>query len=470
MRIVTLLIGVFLLPGYLIGQSQGDVMKERYNDALWYLRGVSKPYYPEKGLGIMHDLAEDSYPKAMNALGIMYSKGMGTKIDYQTSLQWFIKASEAGYLKAYHNIGLMYKYGYGVKSSFSNAMNSFLQGAELGDPDCMYSAGYMYYKGLGCKQDYKKALEFFFRAAELSNSGATYMIGLCYRNGYGVEQNEEKAIEWLKLSSASGNLRANIELSAECPENSISKGKIVYSRAYDVNIPQAFVKVAHDPVNQFHSGTYEGYIITYDWSGTNVINISPLILELQRNDYHVTGQWIEADTLRVGINAHLSDTTLAFIDVEYQRGDHYSVTPFDWEFTDASVNINYSDSMVYLTGNLQMFSPLTMEPERPRYISLISVLEKNHPEKYSGIEPINSLVVFPNPFSEQLNLSFELLDDAEIFIKVQTVTGNLVYEAKCGKLLTGTNVVPLPVSLTQGLYIVTVSRNNFSKSATVVKR
>ena len=86
--------------------------------------------------------------------------------------------------------------------------------------------------------------------------------------------------------------------------------------------------------------------------------------------YHVTGQWIETYS-----EVEYKCTPIRYywhIDVNTSMVI-FSIT-FDWEFTDASVNINYSDSIVYQPATYKC-SPYHGARE-PRYISLISVLEK----------------------------------------------------------------------------------------------
>jgi hypothetical protein len=223
-------------------------------------------------------------------------------------------------------------------------------------------------------------------------------------------------------------------------------------------------------MRDYLSGRFEGYAVTYDWSGVYIIDISPLTLTLSSDDDLITGKWIEADTITADIRAVLTDTTLVFVDSDYARPNHYSPEPFPAKFRTADINLSSDGSSVYLTGNLHLFSEITMEPLQPVYISLKSAGESavDHPlhvEEGSGVK----MFAFPNPFTGMLNLSIELDGEADVHVDILTASGILVIEADCGRLRRGRNVVSLPAPSAPGLYVVRVRYGNREATFTVVK-
>lgn len=179
--------------------------------------------YPEKSFQSFRKYAEAGNPEAMNALGLSYSKGIGTKVDDKLAAEWFLKAGEAGYSKAWNNLGLAYKNGIGVQQDFVQAYKFFNKAARAGSPVGYYSVGYMLFKGFGCTQDYYQAVEWFRKGSDSGELGSTYMLGICLRNGYGVSRNADSARALLQKAAAAGYVFAPEELATATPENTGEK-------------------------------------------------------------------------------------------------------------------------------------------------------------------------------------------------------------------------------------------------------
>lgn len=458
----SLLIGILLSFAHPAFPQQDDELAGRiYLNALQYASGAGKPYNPGKAMKIMNALAEEGNPKAMNALGIMYATGRGTGIDYRSAMTWFMNAAGAGYSRSYYNIGLMWKYGLGVERNYTESYLMLKKGADAGEPNCQYGLGYMHYKGLGCSQDYGVALNYFLQAAEKQNSAAAYMIGLCLRNGYGVRRDTAEARKWLLESAKSGNARADIELRSKVPENSFSMSRKISGKRYSVEIPDKFRTVDLNASGSQLSGQFEGYAVTFDWSGSYIIDISPLSLTLSGDGDHVTGKWKEADTIVSDISAVVTDSTLEFTDTYLVKPNHYSTDPLPSLLRRAKIRVSTDGSAFYLTGIVQFFSDLSLEPLQPVFISLESGTgEDAAGEKYvietGGVRVLS----FPNPFSGSLFLSIDLEEEADVHAGLFTDDGKLAVEADCGRLLPGRNIVTLPSPVAPGIYMARVRFGN----------
>ncbi len=469
-RRIVIMIALLCVPAAAHPQQGDDLTGRIYLNALQYANGSGKPYRPDKAMRIMSALAKEGDPKAMNALAIMYATGKGTEIDYRAAMTWFVKATEAGYVRSFYNLSLMWKYALGVDQNYEEAYHMLKKGADAGEPSCQYGIGYMHYKGLGCSQDYGVAMNWFLKAAEEGNSAAAYMIGLCLRNGYGVERDTAAAREWLLDSDRAGNARAALELGTGEPENSFNISGRISGKRYSITNPEKFRMVEHNVLKDHLRGRFEGHAITYDWSGVYIIDISPLTLNLSSDNSFITGEWIEADTIRADLRAVLTDTTLEFIDSDYAKPNHYSPEPFPARFRTADISLSSDGSSVYLTGNLHLYSEITMEPLQPVYISLKSAgesaVDPHLPvEEGSGVR----MFAFPNPFTGMLNLSIEIDGEADVHVDIFTISGILIMEADCGRLPKGKNVVSLPAPAAAGLYVVRVRYGNRETSFTVVK-
>ena len=227
---------LLLLGGMLCHAQEISGVKEALITARLQLVKGSKTYDPESAIVSYTQLASLGNAEAMNALGMIYFKGIGTEANETLAIEWIEKAAHGGYSRAWYNLALLNKVnepakamkyfeksalagylnaytdwgrmplkGEGVPQNYPLAISIFKQGAEKGSAYCQYDLGYLYYKGFGCTQDYNQAIQLFEKAVQKNNARAMYMLGLCYRNGYGVTIDLEKARYWLSRSAALGS-------------------------------------------------------------------------------------------------------------------------------------------------------------------------------------------------------------------------------------------------------------------------
>lgn len=462
---------ILTLFGVTAAAQQGADMNDRlYMNAIQYANGTLKPYNPDKAFSLMTSLADEGYLKAMNALGIMHARRMADGSGYRDAVIWFRRAADAGYLRSYYNLSLMWKYGMGVEQNYEESYRMLRKGADGGESLCEYGLGYMHYKGLGCKQDYGVAMNWFLKSAEKGNSAAEYMIGLCLRNGYGVKRDTAGAGEWLRESGRSGNARADIELRTKEPESRYTTAGLVSGKRYSIPVPQKGVKVDNNAIVELLRGRFEGHAVTFDWSGEHVVSIEPLDLDLDHKDGYISGTWTEADTLAADIRAKLADTTLTFIDSYLAKPDHYHPEPLPSEFRSAEISMSTDGTYFYLTGKLHQFSEITMEPLPPVYFSLRSAGGNQDDSLFQAYEAQGvKLLAFLNPFTQKLNLIIGLTTEADLHVDILSVSGALLIEADCGKLLPGNNIIPLPAPVIPGVYVIRVRYGDGEASFTFVR-
>jgi hypothetical protein len=428
----------------------------------------------------------------MNAVGMLYREGLGVDENKAEAAKWFEKAGKAGYATGWGNLAIMYHYGVGIPQDYAKAYQSYTNAANLGDAENCYCRGYMLYKGLGCVQNYDSAVALFRKAADAGSASGMYFLGLCYRNGYGIARDTILARHWMTMAAGRNVRDAADELAAGEPEYvEYPGGKPKAARYADTRLPKIYKKISHSVPNANVAGEYAGYIVKYDWSGKYVIDEAPLALTLVQNGKTITGQWIERDSISATIEAELSDSALVFTRTEYRRTDHYHRTvPRLWNFTRASLNVVQADTGVYMAGNMQFYSPETKEPDKPMYISLTRVSRKQA-NKYSNSEqkvnkqkstmadtsslhhPITSspdFAAYPNPFSNDLNVSFTLQSSCEVRLAVISLEGRVLQQLMAEKLDAGQHLNNFSLNVQAGIYIVKLYAGNNENSIIVVKQ
>ena len=461
-RLLTFVVCLLLSTSGFAFHPDDEIYKE-VSKAIELATGSKGRFNRGEALKIFRKHAASGNPRAMNGLGLMYLQGHQVQADSTEAIKWLTKAGEAGYVRAWQNLGLMYFYAHcGVTQDFEKAYQYFEKGVQAGGIGSLYDAGYMLYKGLGCQQDYQKAFFYFVKGAGKEHSPCMYMLGLCYRNGYGVETNAAEANYWLSEAEKRGYTFASDELEAETPENSL-EGKKIQTRSA-ISTPTEYAKVK--PLLQTYTelnGLYQGILVTYDWSGQHIISETPLQLSLKTEGNKVQGEW-KTETDTVWLNATIKDGILHFENTQVHSDDHYSPEePILYKFINANIHAVSSS----LTGNIRMYSPQTMEPQRPMYINLYktnaSDIDNNKEDKKQNIK------AYPNPFSDKLNLVFTLPEPAEVKLAIYDYSGRNVYLTDIGTLQNGEQRFSLTPNLAQGVYIIKIFAGKLTYQVIVVK-
>ena len=447
-----------------------------------------KQPYSKQDLQLNLKLAAKGSSRAMNAIGMQYKFGFGVEKNYLEAFKWFNKAAHSGYSKAWFNLGVMYKYGIGVQLDFSEAYKCFSNASSMNDPFGWYGQGYMLHKGLGVGQDYFEAYKLFRKGTAVGHSPSMYMAGICLRNGYGTEINIDSSRFWLAKAASLGYQFAKDELAAKEPENQPGATKLL------LKIKEASLLIGNkNPVNQYtiikHSlpatdieGDFEGFLLKYDWSGKQIIQVSPLALNLSYSAGRLSGLWKEKDdNISLPFKAFLTNKGLVFENMEYKKTDHYSpVEPIRFDFKSASLQLLKNDDTVYLNGNLQLYSPDRQEPEKPFQILL---KRTNNKSSYNGeiaflddngldLKTVSGVSVFPNPFTTICNIQFVLKRTSTVYTQLLSIDGKILYTQPTATLASGSYILPLQPSfnITPGTYLVRLILGKQAKTIKVVKQ
>ena len=396
----------------------------------------------------------------LSALPRLVRLGMSLDFRWLPSSCW-MAAGNHGFKEAFHNLGMLYKDSH--QQDFNKACSYFQQGVDFGSVMCCYDQGYMLYKGLGCIQDYTKAVELFERGANRDHAPSLYMLGLCYRNGYGVERDMERATFLLNRSAILNYSRAMEELNREMPENSFQEISTDINQ-FEVPASMPDILPLTADVDELQ-GKYQGVLVTYDWSGKNIVSERLLSVDLSVKGHHLSGIWVEGKD-SVLIKATVTDTgKLIFDKGVIKRHDRYvEDSLIEFRFEDADV----STEMGTITGCLRLYSTTLREPERPMYINLQKTLPNNVANEYHSESKIYA---YPNPFSSQLTISFELSGDVpSANVGIYTQAGINLHTYNLGVLSQGKNSFSLSPVLPDGIYMLRVTAGQQRFQTIIIKK
>ncbi len=504
---------LLLLLGSMLGYSQEspDAKKALLTARMQLIEG-SRYYNPTAALATYQQQAAGGNAEAMNALGLLYSKGIAVAVDEQEGINWLQKAAENGYAKAWYNLGLLYKEGVGVtqnqviaiacfekaaKGGYDRAWNTwggmvmkgistpqdytlaisiFQQGADKGDAACLYSLGYLHYKGFGFPQDYAQAIQLFELAAEKRSATAMYMLGLCYRNGYGVTIDTEKAKFWLNKSAALGFKDSEKELVEPEAENAnpnlvktVSKAIPEVITITEADVPETFRKVKQAPITANISGNYTGYLLRYDFSGQNIISSTPLDIDLNQDGKKLTGEWKEEAGDTAPFTAQIKENAIVFKDSKIKRTEHfYKGSLNTYEFKEAKLQLLQTDESLFLVGNLQLYNIRERENEKPMYL----ILEKKQAQitVTAASEVLSKVVVYPNPFSSSFDLSFDLTQTTNVTASVHSLSGQTLFTTQWNNLSQGAQNKQISLNAPSGCYLLRLSYGQQIKTTILIKK
>lgn len=449
-------VGLAVMPNAVMAQvTESDV-----TEAVDILKGKSISKTTEWAVKLLQSVDDKELrPTAQNALGIAYLNGLGVAQDSTMAIKCLEEAGRCGSANAYYNLGLLMKNAPHDRQDFAKALRYFETGAKSGALNCCYLAGYMYYKGLGCEQNYKRAVEYFKKDETGRSLSCQYMLGLCYRNGFGVEIDDKKADEYLQ-KAAKGNYQFAIE------ETLRENAEILPSTVLadnEVDKPESMPGV--EPFidkNTDLSGTYKGIIVTYDWSGSQIVKEENLSVTFSKagDSYH--GIWIQgSDTLAV--NASIgADGILRFANTRHFMSDRYfEDTKIESLFQDASLALVGPS----LTGGLRLYSLTEKEPQRPMYLSLSKPLgdsAKDDPNycymaayPVSGTDKIEIRFLLPRDVK---NASIYLTDQSGLYVKSYNTNA----------LNAGQQRFTISTKLKKGLYVVSMKADELHGQTTIL--
>lgn len=430
---------------------------------------------------------------SMFHVGQCYLFGSYVKQDFEQGYNWTDKSANAGYGRAWVELSFYHKYGTGRSVDFKKSFEILSKGAEIKDTQSIYLRGYMKYKGFGCTQDYAAAILDFIQSAELGNVGAMYTLGICYRNGYGTQIDIEKARFWLKKAFNANSRIAFDELQSIKPELDLTNPILIENKgkANELGLKAAWKT---DVYENFKSnvktgsltGNYEGYLLRYDWSKTQIIEATPITLNLNVTDTIIKGTWAEfGRTKKLEFDAVWKNNQMLFKKTLYSRKDHFhKARPLIYAFKSANIVQSEKGDMTYLRMNVAINIPSLREPYYPVTLVLkkaVMIVDSkvinnensslNIPEEVQMEQKDNlfSLNAFPNPFENEINVSYFLPEKSDITIKVTSIDGKMLYNNNFIAQPAGEQMLNIPLAVISGEYIISIATDKNTETIKILK-
>lgn len=150
-------------------------------------------------------VTDESYPAALDLMGILYYRGCGVTQSFTEAFVWHKKSADNGYSHACGQTGFMYRRGVGCEQNFEKAMEYYKKGIDLGQIELYNALGLLYELNI---KDFYKAAESYVKASAFS-AEACYRLGMLYQNGIdGKKSDYLEAGKWFREAAERGHTDA----------------------------------------------------------------------------------------------------------------------------------------------------------------------------------------------------------------------------------------------------------------------
>ncbi len=202
----------------------------------------------DKALEKLQALANEGFPDAQSALGLLYANGSGIGQDNQQAFEWCQKAAKTAEASPAHwaRLGFFYLEGIGVTQNDTLALQWLDKAAKRVEPLAFFLMGILYDRHehhVGILPDANLAAEYYekaktnlsglrayceeWKAASTKGSfpwraAHAFYVGVAYLKGLGVSQDDEQTISWWKQSAGLGYSDATAKLRVLLKQNNRS--------------------------------------------------------------------------------------------------------------------------------------------------------------------------------------------------------------------------------------------------------
>ena len=131
----------------------------------------------------------------LQALGLIYYKGLGTVVDKEKAFVLFYRAAAAGNAVAMEDLGAMFGNGEFVQRDDTKALEYFAKSVAAGNAAALGQVGAAFVWGRGSPVDYKMAANYFQQAADLGDGFSLKYLAIFYERGLLGPPDKEKAAQ-----------------------------------------------------------------------------------------------------------------------------------------------------------------------------------------------------------------------------------------------------------------------------------
>ncbi len=471
------LLWIALCVSISIAHAQETDCDFNFREALFYLKGDANFAKDSlKSVRLLKPCVEKGFDKAQVLMGRLW-QAKKTEEGNKKAFDLFKKAAQQSNALAMADLGVLYKYGRGCKLNFNKARKWFKKSAELGNNKAAYSLGYLYLKGFGSiEQDYRKAVKWFKQS---DYKMANYWLGVCYLKGYGVAKDIQKASELLGKSFISNNLSTNTNESAN-PTTITETSDLVTSESITES-NNTKEEIAQD----FLLGNWKGTLLKLDWSKKQIeakkeINIGFQLDSLTgtlKSILSIDKDVIKDDVLKIDNSIYFENTNVLLPHDSYKENIPNTL---NYEILSSDLSIKTVNGITYLVANIESYIKNWNEAGIPLRLVLQKTATFNNTDEELSNDALialskqanNFIKLYPNPFKEDLIISYSLTKQATVKIQLSDLQGNIKEVVENNKIqekgdyryfLNGSH-------LKKGAYVVSVFVNNERKTRVIIKK
>ncbi|WP_408040298.1 tetratricopeptide repeat protein, partial [Tenacibaculum amylolyticum] len=343
---------------------------------------------------------------------------------YKKAFELYQAAAEQGDDFAMTELGILYKYGKGCELNLKKARKWFEKAANLENDKAAYSLGYLYFKGFGnIKQNYNKAFQWFQKS---EHPMAKYWLGVCYLKGYGTNKNVLKANELLELTTQSTILG-----DTENQSNNLNNTELLNTDNTDITTVQEIKE-------SVLLGNWKGTLVKLDWSQNTIEGKEEVLIDFQLDEttgtltssINLGEQTLRNDLLKI-------DNTLFFendanLVLSHESFNKIIPTHLDYSLLSCDLKTKEYKGLTYLVGTIENYVKDWNETGMP----LRFILRKKETFNNTDVELTDDILLalaeqensfiklYPNPFHNDLVISYSLDEQAYIHVQVLDLQGN----------------------------------------------
>ena len=146
---------------------------------------------------VWNTLAKEGDALSQFNLGVMYSRGEGTRKNGQRALEWYMRSAEQGYAPAQFNLGAIYLEGKIIDANQQKAAAWWQLAAEQGFVQAQFNLASLYCRGIGVTRDQDQCKFWYGQAASNGDTHAQTVLDhiLASENGLKADEKPEQVAE-----------------------------------------------------------------------------------------------------------------------------------------------------------------------------------------------------------------------------------------------------------------------------------
>lgn len=478
----------------LVAQKQTDQCEEEISKSLALIYSINNtPQDIKKGNAILEKLSSNGCAKAKYELGkLFYISSYGSNLTNEESLKAIFKfykktanaykylneAANQGHIKSLTLLGHLYRKGYGCNRNYKKALNLYHLSHSMGDEEATFLIGYIHYKGLGhISQNYKKAIKWFKKKPYVMSN---HFLGICNYYGFGMSQNQEKAFEIFKSNE-------------QLPNSQILLNNLVnnYKNENELFIESEIIDALHSSnkknLKKYKTslnGKWKGKLIELDYSGKQIIRTTPVNLTVDNSpNAKISNFTLSLNDTKVSSNFVANNNKISFenfdISLPVLFKDYEKVNYHNFRFSKAHYSnyiVNNANYMVLqLIGQNNFFD----EKIAPKLLVLHPANQSDELENSKMDVTISSnnintddiLDLFPNPFTTQLKIAYELEEKTTITLEIYSLDGvyhNTLIEGELQDIGLKSVVIDTRYLVT-GAYVVRITTDHQTYNEIIIK-